>query len=89
MNYEILNENDNRKPICENTGKNCYSFREAHEIVNRQKHHKVVNVRINKNKIPTRSYFCKFCKSYHLTSKSFYRDVRYDLNRKKPLREIY
>lgn len=83
-----MSEN-NSFPVCKETGKNCYSKRIANELVNAQKHHKTRNVRINKGgKMPLRSYYCEFCKQYHLTSTPFYRKVRYDLDRKKPLKEI-
>lgn len=82
-------DNDITIQICKETGKNCYSRRNANEIVNSQKHHKKKNVRINKGKIPLRSYYCEFCKSYHLTSMPFHRLVKYDLKKRKSLKEIY
>ena len=80
--------NDDTIQICEETGKNCYSRRLANELVNLQKHHKKKNVRVNKGKIPLRSYYCEFCKSYHLTSTPFHRKVQYDLEKRKRLKEI-
>jgi predicted transglutaminase-like protease len=75
--------------ICKETGKICYSKRMANELVNSQKHHKKKNIRINKGgKMPLRSYYCEHCGCYHLTSSPFYREVRYDLNKKHPLKEI-
>lgn len=47
-------------------GKRCFSFRKAHEIINdakKSKHFK---------KIPKRVYYCKICKTYHITSISRY-----------------
>lgn len=82
-------DNNDTIQICKETGKNCYSRRVANELVNSQKHHKKKNIRINKRKIPLRSYYCEFCKSYHLTSTPFHRKVRYDLEKRKPLKEIY
>ena len=82
-------DNDVTIQICKETGKNCYSRRIANELVNSQKHHKKKNVRITKVKIPLRSYYCEFCKSYHLTSMPFHRLVKYDLKKRKSLKEIY
>ena len=50
--------------------------------------HLLAFIHIYKGKIPLRSYYCEFCKSYHLTSTPFYRTVRYDLEKEKP-KEIY
>lgn len=71
-----------KKETCAIQHKICYSRREASEILNSLRHHKIKNVRINKGKIPSRAYYCRFCSSYHLTSKSAYRNVMYDLNKK-------
>ena len=71
------------KAVCPIEHKICYNKREANEIVNSLRHHKYKRIRINKgDKKPNRAYYCQFCDSYHLTSKSTFRDVRYDLTRK-------
>ena len=50
--------------FCEKTGKRCYSKTDANYSVNQasRKHW-----RNSIKNIPKRVYFCRFCKSYHLT----------------------
>lgn len=52
------------KQRCEKTGKVCYSLRDAREAI------RLAKRRTNgcKNKIPLRTYFCKYCGTYHNTS---------------------
>ncbi len=75
-------ENDSEVKICPSSGKRMYSYRVANEIINVQKHHKISNVRVNKNKIPKRSYYCTECKMYHLTSTSGYDKIYFNKKRR-------
>ena len=53
---------------CMESGKVCYSGREAGEIINSGKrHHKSDHCGRGKE-FPRRKYFCKDCRYYHLTS---------------------
>jgi len=55
--------------ICQETGKICFSYRKARETINSAKRRHYGSKR-RSNKIPIRSYYCKSCHCYHLTSKS-------------------
>jgi hypothetical protein len=46
----------------------CYSEREAHTIINAAKKY---NHYSHQKKIPKRAYYCKECRAWHVTSKSF------------------
>lgn len=48
---------------CPVEGKSCLSEREAGEIINACRHHRNMS-----KKIPRRSYRCKHCGTYHVTS---------------------
>lgn len=52
----------NKIIICEETGKICYSEREAGAIVNGAKKYG------NRKRMPLRKYYCNFCGCYHTTS---------------------
>ena len=53
---------------CEDTGKICYSGREAGEIINSTKHHHRNDHLGRSKKFPRRKYYCNDCGYYHLTS---------------------
>lgn len=50
------------KQICKESGKYCYSKKEAGNMIRYFKKHR----NFNKN-IPKRSYFCNYCGTFHLT----------------------
>lgn len=50
---------------CEETGKRCYSQKEAGNII--RLCHTTRRKRNYGKKVPARSYFCQFCKTYHVT----------------------
>ena len=52
------------KQICPVTHKVCYSQKEANGIVNTIKRQKKVK---QPKVIPQRSYYCHYCRTYHLT----------------------
>jgi len=54
------------KKYCQQTGKVCYSLKQAEITVAFFKKARKKHGKIGKN-IPTRIYFCKFCGEYHLT----------------------
>lgn len=49
--------------ICEETGKICYSEKEAGNLIRYFKTHK----KNAEKEIPKRSYFCRSCGTFHLT----------------------
>ena len=49
---------------CNVTGKVCYSQKEAGNVIRRLKRHRIG---ITNKKIPMRTYYCKYCGTYHLT----------------------
>lgn len=66
------------KRLCPETGKVCYSQKEANTVKNRFKRHVYKgnhrSYRMNtgaNGKIPVRSYRCEFCGSWHLTSQKY------------------
>lgn len=62
MNFQ---NSDDEKRICDVTGKTCLSQRRAGDIMMTFKKQRQWN---NRGKhIPLRSYFCKYCGTYHLT----------------------
>ena len=54
----------------------CYSQKQAGQIVNSLKHRRKNNTRKSfwRKKIPVRYYYCKECKSYHLTSMDYFKE---------------
>lgn len=53
--------------ICMETGKRCYSEREAGHILNSCRHH-LKNDSLGRRKdIPRRKYWCSYCGHFHLT----------------------
>ncbi len=54
------------KKYCPQTGKVCYSCKQAEATVSFFKKARGNHGKIGKN-IPTRIYLCKFCGEYHLT----------------------
>jgi len=49
------------------TGKECYSFRQAREVINDARK----NCHINRHhKIPVRAYHCDVCGQWHVTKQS-------------------
>lgn len=53
---------------CVESGKVCYSGREAGEIINSGKRHHRSDLCGRSKEFPRRKYFCKDCGYYHLTS---------------------
>lgn len=51
--------------ICEYSGKKCLSQKEAGNII--RLCHTSYRKRHYAKKVPSRSYFCPYCKSYHIT----------------------
>jgi hypothetical protein len=52
--------------LCPQTGKRCYSQKEANNVIHHSRNTK------GKKMTPRRAYFCPYCKNYHLTHyKSF------------------
>ena len=54
------------KAVCKYTGKKCYSQREAGETIRMFKNNRLKWNNRGEN-IPLRSYFCRYCHTYHLT----------------------
>lgn len=62
--------------ICEQTGKICYSEKEAGRAINHSKKHRYRKSHYKK-KIVKRKYWCEFCNTWHLTSMSYFsRDLQ-------------
>lgn len=64
---------------CEETGKVCYTEREAGEAISNFKrhihagsHHWIKADHSNSKNIPRRKYYCKDCGYYHVTHKALY-----------------
>lgn len=53
------------KEYCFRTGKTCYSQREANNVIGFYRSGHKWNHR--SKTIPKRSYYCEYCKSYHIT----------------------
>lgn len=76
---EVVMRNDEGfSVICKETGKRCYTKREAGLVINGSKknvyvgHHQLLkrNHRNSKN-IPRRKYYCKDCGFYHVTHQAY------------------
>lgn len=64
---------------CENSGKVCYTEREAGTVINNSKkhvhagnHHWIKAGYSNSKNIPRRKYYCKECGYYHVTHLPLY-----------------
>ena len=53
--------------LCNDSGKQCMSRRDAGILINRFRHHHKVC-----GKYPRRYYFCKSCGTYHVTSLKYF-----------------
>ena len=61
-----MSDNQGNYLICKKTGKIIYTEREAGEIVNKCRRHKISQNRDKANR-PARKYYCKYCGRFHLT----------------------
>lgn len=65
---EIMVYIDERNVMyCSETGKRCYSEREAGSILNSCKRHRTSDHCGRNKDLPRRKYWCDSCGSYHLT----------------------
>lgn len=69
---------------CSETGKRCYSEKEANIAISSAKKHygKGTARKTKTGDIPRRKYYCKNCRSWHLTSKVTFDKVKH-LHKKK------
>ena len=57
-----------KKQYCQRTGKICYSRKDANETISFFKRgHRNHKWGHRGKQIPQRSYYCEYCKAYHLT----------------------
>lgn len=78
----MIIDTDGKPLICGHTGKRCYGKREVGDVIKcakNKKHHR-------RSRIPKRSYFCKTCGFWHLTSSS---DTMNEKNRHRQMKKIY
>lgn len=64
-------KNEKEKLICIKTGKVCFSKKDAGDTIRRLSERRR-NRTGRKKIVPKRSYYCKFCGTYHLTHNKFF-----------------
>ncbi|MFA5658744.1 MAG: hypothetical protein WC900_05610 [Oscillospiraceae bacterium] len=79
-----MEDEKKKTEICPETGKICYSEREASEIINRlhrgmtyiNKDGRKAKIKYSAKNIPKRKYFCTYCGTYHLTHLPYYKHYK-------------